>query len=513
MPRDNSNPLSNLAAQLNIERAGIPADVDAAIADFLANANKHLADKVIKSIKAYGDTKTGFAAWQNFLRDEDYIALRKSVHDLKISMRKAYGMSSVTVKEMQRQDRKKTYMPHRALGRSLMSAFNLVAGSTLAGNNRGGLSFRQEMAFEGFVAAHIMYAEPGASIEPLTAVLAPYLRKAVAEKLAVSYESLKKQSGKPLLDEEIVRSLRGQILETAYARFDKLAEELRAPQVSSMQSYDFDAEQMPKDARFGVEFEAFIPNGQKYPANIMTLSKTFNELGLSAATAMMPKQDSTFDKWRMTADSSIINPLNVNGRYKISQRLNGGGAEIVSPVLSGVIGAKLLQRAERLLQDLQFRTNSSCGLHVHVDMSRTTLAEQKNIVKALCRNEEALDALVAPERRDTPFARSIRGTDLAAVDAAATTEELVALVNPHNDRNYKFDFTGLVTENAPPTLQYRAAGGAGYLGTAGDYTIILCNFTKQALTDPNIKLNDVISNLSAQKHGMRPQPAATRWGI
>jgi hypothetical protein len=324
----------------------------------------------------------------------------------------------------------------------------------------------------------------------------------VQEKLTTSFGDIKKQIGKPLVDENIVRSLRADILARAYARFDRLVKQLASPPAAPLSPFGFKPEQMPQGLKFGIEFEGFSGMKESYPNNIMSLAKIFNECSIPSGVAIVPKQDRKFDEWKFTMDHSIISPLSFNGRYNLANRIkNGRSFELVSPILSGAAGAQQLRNAETVLEAVDFKSNETCGLHMHVDLKRTTLQQKKNLVKALHANEAAIDKLTLPERRgdQSKFALSIQNIDLAAVDAAKTTEELVAAVNPKNDRNYKFDLTGLVLDGAPPTVQYRGAGGANYLGTVTDYAVILGNFTVEALDNPDVRLDAVMVNLVQQR--------------
>jgi len=487
-----------IAETLKAQRDGIEKDVDAAIEDFINNANKLGVSTLVKGIEAFGNTEEGFRAWKDFVRNEDDIALRNKLKGRKISLRKSYALMSESIGSVQRQSGDKP----NGLGNALQTVFGLAAGSVMAGNNRGGLDIRQEAVFESFLAFSMRYAEPGASIEPLTAVLAPHLRKAVQEKLTTSFGDLKKQIGKPLVEESLVRSLRGDILARAYARFDRLVTQMVTPPASPLPDYGFKPAQMPQGFKFGIEFEGFSGLKDDYPANLMKLSSIFNQCSLKSGVALLPKQDRKYDEWKLTVDHSIISPLAFNGRYNLVERIKKASSfELVSPILSGAAGAQQLKNAETVLEAIDFRSNETCGLHMHADLSKTTLQQKKNLVKALHANEAEIDNLTLPERRgdQSKFALSIQNIDLAAVDTAKTVEELVAIVNPKNDRNSKFDFTGLVLPGAPTTLQYRGAGGANYLGTVTDYAVILGNFTQQGLDNPSVRLETVIKNLVEQR--------------
>lgn len=500
-----------IVAALQRQRAGIEKDVDRSIEDFITNINKNAVKEVLKAIKAYGKQEEGFAIWKKFMLHGDDVDLRAKIHDRKISLRKMFALVNQQVKGIQRQAGKSPYSPLSAAKRTLQTVFAPAAGHLMAVNNRGGLNFREETVFGGMMAFRMMYEGPGAVIHPLTAVLAPHMKRAVEEKLLSSYADLKKQAGKPLIDESIVRGLREEVLTEALARFDRLtAQFYGTAQKTPLPEYGFESEQMPEGVKFGIELEGFSTLKKKFPKNLAVVATVFRAGGLAANDAWVPKQDRKFNEWKITIDPSIISPLEFNGRYQKMNQLGGAGMEIVSPILTGPSGRSALMRATALLNVVRFKTNETCGLHMHVSLEDTTLQQKKNLVKALYHNEAVLDQIIDPARRgdNNVFSLSINKVDLVRVDAASTTEELVETINPGKDRNYKFDMTGLVLPHAPPTIQYRGAGGAAYLNTTRDYAVIIGNFTKQALDNSNVRLEDVIGELVRQRDELQKVCAA-----
>lgn len=490
----------------------IENDVGLGIEDFINGTNRHAVSHILSAIRALGGKDKGFAIWKEYIQHGDDVALRSIASKKHIGFVDFYRLMNETLKIAQRQKGKSTSSIGASIGRAALFLFTLAMRPVLGIQSRGDIGFRQQAVFEAFMAFRNLYEGPGATIDPRNAAIASHLKHAVEEKLISSYDELKSWEGKPLIDEAVIRGLRADIFENSVARFKRLvAQSYSKKQTAPMPSYGFTANQMPDSVKFGTEFEALTLMAEKFPQNLMKLARIFKTFNLAASAAFLPKQDRKYEDWKITLDTSVINPLYFTNRYNEENKYSTAGLEFVSPILKGPSGQAQLMTATALLTQMKCNSNETCGFHMHVSLEDTTLEQKKNLVKALRRNEEALDKLIDPARRGdgSLFARSVRHIDEAKVDAATTTEELVEIINPNNDRNFKFDMTGLVLPGAPPTLQYRAAGGAAYLNTVGDYTVILGNFTAQAFNNPDVRVEAVIEELVAQRAALKKDQTTT----
>lgn len=83
--------------------------------------------------------------------------------------------------------------------------------------------------------------------------------------------------------------------------------------------------------------------------------------------------------------------------------------EIVSPVLRGEAGLREIQKVCEILQKAGLRTDESCGLHIHWNVSDYTGHSALNILKLYAKYEKILDLFFEPQRRgdDNQHCRSL----------------------------------------------------------------------------------------------------------
>lgn len=150
------------------------------------------------------------------------------------------------------------------------------------------------------------------------------------------------------------------------------------------------------------------------------------------------------------------------GRWKvITDASCPGGAEVVTPPLSGTDAHALIRKAMKALRDAGARIERNCGLHVHHEVDDLTGDELARLVEFYSAHGRAIDALLAPSRRQRhagypcgPMAshevvdfgrrlRAITTTDKAAKKAAAQAqgiggrpESRYRAINVHAFGNY-----------------------------------------------------------------------------
>ncbi|HYA04061.1 MAG TPA: amidoligase family protein [Syntrophobacteria bacterium] len=156
------------------------------------------------------------------------------------------------------------------------------------------------------------------------------------------------------------------------------------------------------DRPFGVEMEVcgldyvIIPfdEGMIKPYNISSRARDgryFDQLCLKYGIDI----DSDRDSWRFQEDASII------GR---------GGAELVSPILSGLKGLNQVYRALQLLSDLEkVRVDESCGFHVHhgVNPETYTCEQIKELVRIVHPMEKEFYLLIPGDRHNAETCRPL----------------------------------------------------------------------------------------------------------
>ena len=497
-----------VAAMIEAQRADIENDVDRAIEDFINNGNKYFSLNVLKAIEACSDPQAGFEAWKDYALSGNGVLLTERLRGITVPPKKLYSLKKALKKFEQRQNKVSPRSLKALASRTLLEAFHTASQHLRPSENRVGLYDAQKAIFDTFSVTYWMFDGPNTEIHPLTSALAGDFKQGVRDKLTVSYEDLKKHAGKPLINEAVIHSVRQAVLDDSYARFERLVEQFKTKK-QPMKKYNFDSSQMPESLQFGVEFEGFTALKMSFPKNIFALANRFKTAGLEAMASLNPRASTGYKAWNITIDGSIITPRDFIGRHKTHDLVvqNSPSKEIVSPILEGSAGHAEMMKAVDVLEKVNFKSNETCGLHMHIGIKDAPPEQLRNLALALYHNQEKLDTLLSPERHgnNNKFATSIRKDRLAAIEAARTREEVVEAINPNMDRYAKFDMTGLVLDGAPPTIQYRGAGGANYLGTVNDYTIILGAFTEQALENPRVKLENVIKGLEAQRDKLKPE--------
>lgn len=128
-----------------------------------------------------------------------------------------------------------------------------------------------------------------------------------------------------------------------------------------------------------------------------------------------------------TALSAAIQNAGVTGwRVKYDGSLPGGGAEIVSPVLSGDNGLEQVRTVCRVLRQQGCSVSRACGLHVHHEIRDVTIDQVKALARLWSGNQDVIDGLVAPSRRGgrNTYCGRLSADDLARIDRCDRLERI-----------------------------------------------------------------------------------------
>jgi hypothetical protein len=152
--------------------------------------------------------------------------------------------------------------------------------------------------------------------------------------------------------------------------------------------------------KFGVEIE-FI--GSNYE-----LAQQMERLGLNVN---MPGYTHRIvaGQWKIVTDASVYN-----------------GYELVSPPLKGARGLADLKKACEALAAAGCSVNSTCGLHVHHDVSDLNVAAFGRLFRAWHNNQPNTDMLVARSRRNGRWSQSLREVEVARVETLPSVDRSVA---------------------------------------------------------------------------------------
>ena len=131
---------------------------------------------------------------------------------------------------------------------------------------------------------------------------------------------------------------------------------------------------------FGVELEF---NSAPHPQVVAWM---IEQLGFKAADSDEPMNNyRDFTYWYVGDDSSISGP--------------GVHIEVSSPILRGAKGLAEVRKVCRVLQQLGCKTNSSCGLHVHVAQGRLSPRVTYSLIKRYGTFEDEIDSWISKGRR------------------------------------------------------------------------------------------------------------------
>lgn len=190
------------------------------------------------------------------------------------------------------------------------------------------------------------------------------------------------------------------------------------------------------DINFGVEIEGYFPSDAKWEEQKAFLRERFDKSG--------------FINWQITQDGSIRTPMT-------PQIGNGVGVEIVSPILNGKSGFKEAQKMMDLLADAGFQTNSSCGIHTHVEVGRD-LDDLKRLALEFQQHEDAFLEIIPKHRRNNPTCSSNRefterrGDPATVIANCSTAQELAQATQ--QDKHHRLNLCACNIAK-PPTAEYR----------------------------------------------------------
>lgn len=158
---------------------------------------------------------------------------------------------------------------------------------------------------------------------------------------------------------------------------------------------------------FGLEIECLMPAGKTR----RQLADHLTDAGVE--TRAEEYNHAQRGHWKIVTDASL-------GYTR--------GAEIVSPVLTGVDGAAAIKKVCDALVAFGCTVNRQCGLHVHVGFRDATADQLKRLMAAYCHFEPVIDSMMPNSRRGNAnqFIRSVIGFRTAY--ANATTLQQVLLV-------------------------------------------------------------------------------------
>lgn len=128
--------------------------------------------------------------------------------------------------------------------------------------------------------------------------------------------------------------------------------------------------------------------------------------------------------------------------------------EVVSPILGGnVRGLATLKKAINSLDAVGAQVNKSCGLHVHIGVSKLTGEQYANIFKNYQKLETLIDSFMAESRRgDCCWACSLQGFDFTNCHSVSDVQDVM-----YHDRYCKVN---PMSYNRHSTVEFRQHQGS-----------------------------------------------------
>lgn len=136
-----------------------------------------------------------------------------------------------------------------------------------------------------------------------------------------------------------------------------------------------------EDRQFGVEAEF-------YNITVEVALEALRAVGI--AVSFQGYTHAVTSEWKIVTDASVTS-------RGTGQR---SGLELVSPILKGEAGLQELAKALDALHNAGAKTNTTCGLHVHIDTAGMNGVQRKNFFNGYVQNQRIMDRLVSTSRRN-----------------------------------------------------------------------------------------------------------------
>lgn len=149
------------------------------------------------------------------------------------------------------------------------------------------------------------------------------------------------------------------------------------------------------------------------------------------------------EAWKVVTDASVA-----------------GGAELVSPILSGSEGIEAARKAAEAIDAAGATANRTCGLHVHVSADGLTARDIGNLARRYAKFEEDIDLIMPRSRRGNSnrYCQSFKSwyDSSAVVRAFERAESVRSACGVQYDRFKKLNLTAYARHN---TVEFRQHSG------------------------------------------------------
>jgi hypothetical protein len=186
-----------------------------------------------------------------------------------------------------------------------------------------------------------------------------------------------------------------------------------APAPAPALAIEYPVELTFADMTYGIEIECCVPAAM----DNLTIARKLTEAGLPCHAEHY--NHALRGHWKIVSDVSV------QSRGFARHR---GQFELVSPPMRGTEIERQVEIATRVLNEIDAKVNSTCGLHVHVGVAPSidNAPFFQRLVNIMYVHDRHFNSLVAPSRRANNFCRAVPADRKMRVDQLTTVGQIIS---------------------------------------------------------------------------------------
>ena len=162
---------------------------------------------------------------------------------------------------------------------------------------------------------------------------------------------------------------------------------------------------------------------------------------------------------------------------------------MVSPILQGCEGLQSLKKATTALRLSKTNVNTSCGVHIHLEVNDYSLENMKTLVKNFYILEKQFDKMMPESRRNNQYCKGLsilgsKDTFFSNLNNCRSVREIVSLFNT---RYLKLNLQSYLKYG---TVEFRQHSGSTKFSKIKNWILIcarLVEFSKQNILLSNLE--------------------------
>jgi len=248
------------------------------------------------------------------------------------------------------------------------------------------------------------------------------------------------------------------------------------------------AAQNPARLQFGVEIEYSFKSGRVDRPDRGTLAQLLREAGIDCQEQNYNHQVRA--GWKIVPDASVT-----------------AGGELVSPPMRFEDGSfEQITKACDVLRAAGCTADSTCGLHVHLEVRGYGPRKIKDVYRTWYNNQETIDLTVARSRRDGRWCSHLTQSDMSRVEGIDPTENATKTGLARIDRYKNVNGNCYGRQG---TLEIRLHQGT-VLGSKIEHWVRFCKSTftlaHEGVTDEQAGLGSLLT--ACRSHGLPEESVA-----